>query len=123
DRVEDFDIEQAIKLLAEELLSLVYRGLYDRVFVFVERNVRPVRLEEILVYVKSNPERLQGRFEPLYRILLRRLVETLVVNTTNSQDYSEIPAFCQERLLIPEAVQIYLGVQRSRFLPRLNDMI
>ena len=54
---------------------------------------------------------------------MRRQVEAFVVDTANSQNHSEVPTLCQEGVVIPEAVEIYLGVQRSRFLPRPDDLI
>jgi hypothetical protein len=41
----------------------------------------------------------------------------------HSQNNSEIPALCEERLITPKAVKINLGVQRARFLPRPYDTI
>ena len=123
DRVEDFDIEQAVKFLAEEFFSLVNRRLHNRIVGLFERNVGPVCLEQVLIDMEAGPKDLEGRFESFDGILLGRLIQTFVINTAHPKHDSEVPALRQEHFVVPEAVEVDLGVESSGFLPRLDDTI
>ena len=73
--------------------------------------------------MKSGPENLESCFQPLDRIFLGRLIEAFVIDTTDSQNDPQIATFGEENFIIPEAVQVDMGVECSRFVPRLHDSI
>jgi hypothetical protein len=51
------------------------------------------------------------------------MVQTLVIDTANPEHDAKITALGKEHFLIPESVEIDLGVERSRFVPRLENMV
>ena len=114
DAVEDFDLIKLVALRFKELPPLVDGRFHDRVVVVGERNLRPVRFEEVLVDVEAGAERFERRFQPLHRILLFRVVETFVVHAGNTQHHAHVAALGQEGRLIPEAVQVDVVVESAR---------
>src|SRR5207249_5623070 len=98
-------------------------GLDDGVVIALEWDLWPVCLKEVLVNMKSRAEHFESCFEPLDRIFLGCLIEAFVIDTTDAQNNPQIATFSQENFIIPEAVQVDMGVECSRFLPRLHDSI
>ena len=121
--VEDLDLKQAFKLAVEEALSLIDGGLDDGVVIALEWDLWPVCLKEVLVNAKPRAEYFESCFESLDGIFLGRLIEAFVIDTTHAQDNPQIGTFGEENFIIPEAVQVDIGVECSRFLPRLHDSI
>ena len=72
-----------VELGLEEFAPLVDGRVDQRVAVMSEGHLRSVGLEEVLVDVKSRPERLEGRLQPLDRELLSGLVKALEVHSAN----------------------------------------
>ena len=93
-----------VALRFKELPPLLDGRFHNRVVVFGERYVGPVRLEEVLVDMEAWAERFERRFQPFHRILLRRAVETFVVHAGNAEDHADIAALSKKGCLIPEAV-------------------
>jgi hypothetical protein len=67
-------------------------------------------------------EGFQSGFQPLYRILLLRAVETFVVHAGNTEHHAHIAGLCKEGGLIPEAVQVDVVVEGRALFPRLDDL-
>jgi hypothetical protein len=88
----------------KELSSLLDRRVHNRVVIFCERYVRPVRLEEILVNVEAWAEGFQSGFQPLHRIFLFRAVKTFVVHAGKIEHHADIAALGKKGRLVPEAV-------------------
>src|SRR5262249_4339315 len=93
DCVETLDLEQSVELALEKGLSLVGSSVDDAIIVFLERDLRPVCLKQVLVNVKPRAEDLESCFEPLDRIFLGGLVEAFVINATDAQNNSQVPGF------------------------------
>ena len=55
-------------------------GLHDGIVVFLEGDLRPVCLKQILVNMKSRPEYFESRFEPFDRVFLGGLVQAFVID-------------------------------------------
>ena len=73
--------------------------------------------------MKAGSEDLQSGFEPFNGVLLCRLVQALVIDTTHAEHDPQITALGEEHFLIPESVEVDLGVERSRFVPRLENTV
>ena len=68
--IENFDSIETFALGLKELATLFDGGPYHCIFVASERNLWPVRLEQVLIDMKTGTECLECRFQPFYRILL-----------------------------------------------------
>src|SRR5579884_3800399 len=112
-----------IALAFKELPPLLDGCLYNRVVVVSKRNLRPVRLEKILVDVEAGAESFERRFEAFDGIFLLRVVKALVVHAWNMENHADISALGEEGRLVPEPVEVDVVVERRRFLPRLDDFI
>ncbi len=112
-----------VELGGEELLALIDGGLDHRVVIVGKGNLRPIGFEEILIDVESGTKALERRLQPLYRVLLRCLIETLVVHAAHAHDHADVAALGQERSAAPEPIEVQVRVQRGGFLPRLQDSI
>jgi hypothetical protein len=51
--IEDFDLIEVIALCSEELAPMVDLGLYDGVIVAFERDLWPVRFEQVLIHTEA----------------------------------------------------------------------
>jgi len=122
DCIEDFDVEQAVEFLSEELFSLFDCRVNDGIAIRLKRNRRTACFEQVLVNMKSGPEHLHGRFETLYRVFLGLLVEALIIHASHFEHKSKVPTLCEEDPLIPKAIEIDVSVKRPRFLPWLDYM-
>ncbi len=123
DAVENLHLIKMVALCFKELPPLLDRRFHNRVVVFGEGYVGPVRLEEILVNMEAWAERFQRRFQPLDRILLLRAVQAFVVNAGNAENHADIAGLSEEGRLIPEPVQVDVVVESRTFFPRLDDLI
>ena len=69
-RVVDFNLIEMVALRLEKLPPLVDGGFHNGVVISAERNLRTVRLQEILIDVETRAERFERRFQPLHGIFL-----------------------------------------------------
>src|SRR5208282_2942309 len=113
DAVENLHLIKTVALRLKELSPLFDGRFHNRVVVFGEGYVGPVRLEEILVDVEAGAKRLQRRLQPLYCIFLFRSVETFVVHTGNAEHHSHIAGLGKKGGLVPEAVQVDVVVSAA----------
>ena len=90
DDIENLDLIEAVTFRLEKAAALVDCGFDNWIVVIVERNLGPVRFEEILVDVEAGAERLKRSLQPLDGIFLLGAVQALVVNALNIQNQSEI---------------------------------
>ena len=112
-----------VALRFKELPPLLDGRFHNRVVIFGERYVGPVRFEEVLVNVEAGAKRFQRRLQPLHRILLLRAVQTFVVHAGNTENHADIAALGKEGRLIPEAVEVDVVVESRTLFPRLDDLI
>src|SRR5580704_2616601 len=70
DAVEDFNLIKVVTLCFKEPLPLVDRCVHNGVVIRCKRDVRTVRLEEVLVNVETWAKRFKCCLQPLDRILL-----------------------------------------------------
>ena len=112
--VEDLDLIKMVALRLKELAPLLDGRCHNRVVISGERNVGPVRLEEILVNMEAWAEGFQSGFQPLHRILLLRAVEAFVVHAGNAEHHADIAGLGKKGRLIPEAVQVDVVVESTR---------
>ena len=68
---------------------MVDLGLYDGVIVAFERDLWPVRFEQVLIHTEAWAERLQGGFKSLHRIFLTAGIEALVVHAWDAENSYE----------------------------------
>src|ERR1017187_1351688 len=99
-----------VSLALEELPPLLGRGLNDRVVIACKRYIGTVGLEEVLVDVKAGSEGFECGFQPLYRVLLFRVVKTFIVHAWDTQNHAHVAALGEKAGLIPEAVQVDMVV-------------
>ena len=123
DAVEDFHLIKMVALRFKELPPLLDGRFHNRVVIFGEGYVGPVRLEEILVNVEAWAKRFQRRFQPLHRILLLRAVKAFVVHAGNTENHADIAGLSKEGRLIPEPVEVDVVVESRTLFPRLDDLI
>jgi hypothetical protein len=121
--VEDFHLIKMIAFCFKELPSLLDGRFHNRVVIFCERYVGPVRLEEILVNMEAWAKHLERCLQPLHRVLLFRAVQTFVVHAGNTENHADIPALGKEGRLIPEAIEVDVVVETRALFPRLDDLI
>src|SRR6266567_2432396 len=69
-----------------------YFGLHDRVLIARERNLRAIRLEQILVDMEPGTKRFQCSFETLDRVLLACVIEALVIHSRKTEHYTQVSA-------------------------------
>ena len=68
--VEDFDLIEMVALGLKELPPLVDGRFHDGIVIAGERNLWPVRFEEILIDMEARAEGFERSFQPLDRIFL-----------------------------------------------------
>ena len=112
-----------VALRLKELPPLLDGRFHNRVVIFCERYVGPVRFEEILVNVEAWAEGFQSGFQSFHRIFLLRAVKAFVVHAGNTEHHADIAALCQEGRFIPEAVEVDVVVETRAVLPGLDDFI
>src|ERR1700689_1961925 len=105
-----------VPLRFKELPSLVNRRFDNGVIVCCERYVGAVRFEEGLVNMEAWAKGLQGRFQPLHRILLLRAVKTFVVHAGNAENHADIAALGKEGRLVPETIEVDVVVESRTLL-------
>ena len=121
--VKDFHLIKMVAFRFKELPPLLDRRFHNRVVIFGERYVGPVRFEEILVNMEAWAEGFQSGFQPLHRILLLRAVKAFVVHAGNTENHADIAALRKKGRLIPEAVEVDVVVETRALFPRLDDLI
>src|ERR1700676_1379889 len=112
-----------VPLRFKELPSLVSSRFDNGVIICCERYVGAIRFEEVLVNMEAWAKRLEGRFQPLHRILLLGAVKTFVVHAGNAENHAEITALGKEGRLVPEAIEVDVVVERRTLFPGLDDFI
>ncbi len=123
DGIEDFNLIEMVAFRLKELSSLVDGGVYNRIAILGKGDVGAVRFEEILIDVEAGTEGFQGRFEPLNRIFLFRVVKTFVVHTGDTENHAHIATLREKGCLVPESVQIDVVIERRALFPRFDDLI
>ena len=96
DHVEDLDLIERSRFASKKLATLVDGGLHNRIVIAGKRDLRTVRLEEILVDMEAWPKGFESRFQPLHRVLLLGVVEALVVHALNVQHHPEVAGLGEE---------------------------
>ena len=73
--------------------------------------------------ILARAELLECRLQPLYGVLLLRVVEAFVVHARYAKHHPEVARFGQKGRLVPETVQVEVIVQRGGVLPRFDDLV
>src|ERR1700750_2424466 len=76
--VEDLDLEERVPFRLEEFASLIDGRLNNRIDIAGKRDLRAVRLEEVLIDVETRAEGFQRGFQPLDRIFLLTMIQAFV---------------------------------------------
>ena len=79
-----------VALRLKELPTLFNRSFHNRLVIFREEYVGPVRLEELLVDVKAGAKGSQSRLQSLHRIFLFRAVQAFVVYAGDTENHADI---------------------------------
>ena len=102
-RVVNLDLVEMFELQLEEFTALVDGRVDQRVAIASEWHLWPIGLEEVLIDMKSRPERLEGRLQSLDRELLSGLVKALEVHSADLEDHAKVAALCEEGGFIPRS--------------------
>ena len=101
---------------------VVNRLPQDRVVVFAMLDRLATGLEEDLIDAVLRPQKPESRFQALGQNVSLLVIQTLVINSLDSEYNANVTAFGQKDLIIQKAKDRHMLIESSGLLVALDDL-